>query len=352
MEWIKRNLLFVISGVVGVLLIGAAGYFLYLKIDENERINTELAGQIAELERLYKQDPHPGTETLDNIGAMKREEERVQSLLNQAKSLFIPIPPFQRTDDIGFKSVLEMTIAYLQQRATNAGISLPGGGVRGTGPYYFTFGTLRYPLQYPDGDIDGWLMQLSEMKSMCDVLFAAKINALEGIRRLPLAPKYDVLTVGQDFLQGVPAIYNGTYRLTPYEITFRGFSSEVAEALRGFTSPTNSFIVKMINVERSNYNPPPPPTPAPASASSRGGPVMPQAATRPRLSVEEERYGAGYANSSSKPSNPYAPRVAVIATQTNAGPVTLLAEKPLRVTMLVEVVKLTTAPNPAAKASQ
>src|ERR1041384_1620787 len=289
MEWVKRNLLFVISGVVGLLLIGAAGYFLYLKIDENERINTELAGQIAELERFYKMDPHPGTETLDNIGAMKREELRVQNLLNQAKSLFVPIPPYQRTDDKGFKTVLEMTIAYLQQRATNAGISLPSSSLRAQGgPYYFTFGTLRYPLQYPDGDIDGWLMQLSEMKSMCDVLFAAKINALEGIRRLPLAPKYDVMTMSADFLQGVPAISNSTYRLTPYEITFRGFSSEVADVLRGFTSPTNSFIVKMINVERSNYNPPPPPTPAPTAASSRGGPVSPTAVAPRRPSAQEE----------------------------------------------------------------
>ena len=82
-----------------------------------------------------------------------------------------------------------------------------------------------------------------------------------------------------------------------------------------------------------------------------GGPVR-AAPTRALTSDEEfkQRYGID-ANAQN---NRYAPRTSAIlipggaGAQTNKGPVTVLAEKPLRVTMLVEVVKLINPNKPAA----
>ena len=354
MPWIKRNLVFVISLMVGVILIGGAAYFLYNKIDQNEAIRQELDHQVTELKRLYNSDPSPGDDTVDNVAAVKHEEERIIKLMGETRSTFAPVLRFPggADDAQGFKSVLELTLAYLQQTATNAGITLPTGQRAMGGVYSFTFGQLRPPLQYPEGDIPGWLAQLSEVKTICDILFKAKINALEGIRRTPVAPKYDY---GADFLPpSVAAISNSVAIMTPYEVTFRGFGSEISSVLQGFIMSSNCYIVKTISVEHSNWVPP---VTLPQSVMVGPGGVPRPAAVARELTPDEQfilRYGK---DANSQNANRYAPRNAAILTpggagaQTNTGPPTVLAEKPLRVTMLVEVVKLinpnkTAATNP------
>ena len=42
--------------------------------------------------------------------------------------------------------------------------------------------------------------------------------------------------------------------LTPYQITFRAFSPEIAQVLSGFASSPHGFIVKGINVQRAEGN--------------------------------------------------------------------------------------------------
>lgn len=348
MPWIKRNLVFVISVIVGVILIGLAGYFLYSKIDQNEAIRQELDHQVTELKRLLGNDPSPADDA-DSVAAIKREEARVVKLMEESRGTFNPILPFPgKADDAqGFKSVLELTVAYLQQTATNAGIMLPSGQRAQGSVYAFTFGQLRPPLQYPEGDIPGWLAQLSEVKSICDILFKAKINALEGIRRIPMAPKYDF---GADFLPpSVPAISNNVAIMTPYEVTFRGFGSEIASVLQGFITSSNCYIVKTFSVDHSNWVPPITQT-TPTVLSPTG---VPRPAPPPRDLTPDEQFKLRYGiDANAQNVNRYAPRSPAILNpgapaQTNNGPVTVLAEKPLRVTMLVEVVRLINPNKPA-----
>ena len=112
--------------------------------------------------------------------------------------------------------------------------------------------------------------QLGEVKTICDVLFNSKINALDSIQREP---------VSADDTAGLPADYtadrsvtNNFAVCTPYTLTFRCFSTDLADALVGFASSKHGFVVKNISV-----------TPANMAQSGRSGanPNNPEPVTTP-----------------------------------------------------------------------
>jgi hypothetical protein len=70
--------------------------------------------------------------------------------------------------------------------------------------------------------------------------------------------------------------------LTPYTVTFRAFSPEIAQTLAGFASSPHGFIVESINVQPAGaalmgggpgmgMGAPPPPTPMPGAMPGKGG---------------------------------------------------------------------------------
>jgi hypothetical protein len=136
--------------------------------------------------------------------------------------------------------------------------------------------------------------------------------------------------------------------LAPYEVSFRCFSSELAAVLSGYASSPHGLIVRAINIEPAvaagssltgadlgGYSPyaaatgGPSEGPQPTRAQPRqpaGGGFNPYQATQP---------GGGY--------NPYATAAAPTPVRTapgRGGLPTLLDEKQIKVTMLVQVVKL------------
>ena len=143
------------------------------------------------------------------------------------------------------------------------------------------------------------------MKTISEILFAARVNSLDGIQRV---------RVSDDDANGPQADYfddhsvtNNLAVLTPYQITFRSFSPEIAQVLAGFASSPHGFIVRSINVQ-------------PAGAA---------AATAP-----ERRRRCRTATAADNPASP--PTV----VPGRGGLQTVLNEQLLRVTLVVEVVKL------------
>ena len=77
-------------------------------------------------------------------------------------------------------------------------------------------------------------MQLAEVKAICTVLFQAKINSLDNIRRERVSED-DLKGPQTDYLPE-KSVTNELAVLSPYEVTFRCFSSELAAVLAGFAS--------------------------------------------------------------------------------------------------------------------
>src|SRR5580765_3737907 len=73
MDWIKRNLFFVIGGVIALALLGGAGWYLYSKIDLNNQKWETLTKDYEQLKTLNTQNPHPGAGNVDNVAAAKEQ---------------------------------------------------------------------------------------------------------------------------------------------------------------------------------------------------------------------------------------------------------------------------------------
>ncbi len=90
------------------------------------------------------------------------------------------------------------------------------------------------------------------MKAISEILFAAGINALDGIQRMRVSAD-DASGPATDYLDDQP-VTNDLGVLTPYQVTFRGFSAEIARVLGGFAAAPHGFIVKTIKRPAGRFN--------------------------------------------------------------------------------------------------
>jgi hypothetical protein len=304
MGWIKRNLFFVIGGVLALGLLGAAGFYNYKSWSSNSAALAQLNEIYGTLRDLVNQKPSPGNDKINNTEAARDQERQVREWINQARKHFEPIEPIPspaagRVSSESFGDALRRTIDQLQHEADAANVIVPP-------KYDFSFGA-EFPLvKFAPDSLKALPKQLGEVKTISEILFAARINALDGVQRTR-ASADDAGGSQADYTDDQPAA-NNLAVITPYTVVFRAFSPEIAQVLAGFASSPNCFIVKSINVQ-------------PAGDASVGTPTM---------GMEPGRYQ---------------PTMGVPAPTTPAGGgrgglQTVLKEQLLRVTIDVELVKL------------
>ncbi len=278
MAWIKRNLLFAIGGILAIGLLGAAGYYNYKGWSHNTAAFEHLNQIYGTLRDLTGKKPSPGDEKTDNIKAAKDQELRMREWIRQASDSFQSIAPIPNAgsnavSSEAFAAALRRTIDQMQHEADTASVTLPP-------KYGFSFEAQRTRVTFQYGSLGALAEQLGEVKTIAEVLFAARVNDLDGIQRVRVSED-DASGPGSDYFEG-HGVTNNLGVLTPYQITFRSFTPEVGEVLAGFASSPHGFIVKSINVQPAGAMttaspdatappPPPPPGPAPAVIPGRGG---------------------------------------------------------------------------------
>jgi hypothetical protein len=355
MLWIKRNLGFVVGGAVALALMGFAGWFLYSQLRESRGVSEQLEQKLTELRSLYNRRPFPNT---NNIALAREQQGVIGKHQEEARRFFTPTGFEQKigpNDDEAFKNLLETTIYELHQSAKSHRVRVP------TNRFSFSFEAQRTKARFAAGSIPTLTTQLADVKAICAILFEARVNSLDGVRRVP-APNSDdqgSTAVASDYITYLDVRTNLVGVITPYEFTFRSFSGELAAALTGFQESKHGFIVKGVMVE-----------PAPATSHTRQAPRIIYQSTEqiqsqqtqstedmladrygiPRGGRERnalrDRYGIG-----DQPSTPTQPLPQVYRRplpRTPTGPVTVLKENPLKITLLVEVIRMNeTATEPA-----
>jgi hypothetical protein len=286
MDWIKRNLYFVIGTVLALAMLGGAGWYLWSKLNLNNQTWESLNKAYEDLKRLNGQNPHPGSGNVDNIGTAKQQVADLRAFQEKARGAFQKIPPIPdlpKITDRDFSFALSRTISALRSDATSSGVSLPPD-------YEFSFLAQSKMPSFKTNTLPLLAVQLGEVKAICDVLFGAKINALDLLRRERVSPE-DAAGAATDYVAD-KSITNELAVLTPYELTFRCFSPELASVLANFASSPQGFVVKTINVEAEGATPAvdltgnagtaePPVTPTPVRGPyARPGVPSPTAGTR------------------------------------------------------------------------
>ena len=351
MDWIKRNLYFLIGSFIALALMGLAGWYLYSKWQLNNDLLAKLDEQYAELKRLSQQNPHPGSGDVDNIKAAKDQQNQLRAYVQKARECFQPCPPIPvpetgKLTSQEFSSALSRTIDLMQRNAAKASVTLPPKDSSGQ-TYSFSFAAQRERLAYAPGSLEPLSVQLAEVKAICDVLCQAKINSLDFIRRERVSED-DQKGPSTDYIPE-KSVTNELAIIAPYEVSFRCFSAELAAVLAGFAAAPCGLIVKTINVESAPAAPPvteepgmPAPVPNPAYAPA------PRPEERPMSPADRmaRRYGfrpgAGGGPGRPPPPQPVQPVYVPppVAPANRGGLPIALEEKQLKVTLMLDAVKL------------
>jgi hypothetical protein len=335
MSWIKRNLAFVISLAVAVALLIGGAVYLFSAQSEAEAANGELEAKKNEYDTLVKREPYPNTK---NIDLAKEEQARFTELKSKALATFSQYPTFQTLDDATFKALLTRTIAELERSAERKGIKLPSAsdsGSAGSSKYNFTFSAQRRELRLPPNTLQPLALALTDIREFSEILFASKIHSLLHIKR-PAIGTNEIVGSGDILSKKVGTNTVIGAGIHPYEVQFQCFSSELGEVLNRFVGASNAYVLKTLNVDRSSDG----------SDTAEAAPVNPAAGMMAMMS----RYGLRPGMGTMPPAAQAAP------TATPAGKVgdIVLEQKPIKVTLGFEVVRLAPPPaaTPASKATR
>ena len=346
MDWIKRNVVFVIGAAIALLLMVGAGFYTWTGYSHHSVADEDLTTKYTELKRLTELNPNPGSGKVDNIKATREQEQTVRRMFAQAQRQFEPIPAIPEggtnVTAEAFANSLSRIITTLQREATNASVIL-------TPKYAFAFQQQSSLMKFAPGSMAPLSVQLGEVKVLAEVLIASKVNYLDSIQRERVSAD-DNVGPQTDYLD-FKTQTNDLALLTPYQFTFRCFTPELAQVLCGFASSPHGIIVKSFNVELA---------PVTAVETPQAAPVYYQpapTAEMPRRDPLADRYGMagryggmGGRDGYMRPQPTYAPPPVAAPMMVAPPPTTprpVLNEKQLKVTMLVDVVKLQPAKKPA-----
>lgn len=289
-------------------MLGGAGYYDWQSWSRN-------AAAFVRLNEIYDnlRNLKPSSGSEDNLTAVQDQTRRLREWNIQARNYFQPIKPIPSAagrSSEEFSQALSRTIAQMQHDAAAASVTLPPD-------YAFSFTAERNLMTFAPGSLGPLAEQLGEARTIADILYAAQVNTLESLQRVRVSAD-DLAGQQSDYISDSP-VTNEMAVLVPWQITFLAFSPEIAQVLEGFVASPHAIIVKGINVQ-------------PAEATATG-----QAPADNGLNGLD-RYGR-YATPAG-----VLPRRGIPALAGRAGRgglETVLDEKLLRVTVEIEIVKLT-----------
>jgi len=330
MAWVKRNLFFLIGSVIALALLGAAGFYLFTKNKLNTELSEKLDAEYGELNRLNSQNPHPGNAKVDNIKAAREQQKELRDFIARSGKFFEAIPPIPNPngedgltdkDSHEFASALRDTIKQMQRDAAAASVTLPPN-------YDFSFSAIKSKITFAPGSLQPLAVQLGEVRILCDALFHAKINSLDSLRRERVSSDDKEMA---DYTE-MQSVTNDLGVLTPYEITFHCFSSELAGVLGGLAGSPYAFIVKTMSVDSTGA------TIAANPDPTLGGniPAQPAFVPPPVNLGEAEQMRLRMAGMVPPPAA--VPNPAPVPGR--GGLQTVLNERPLKVNLVIELVKL------------
>ncbi len=279
MPWIKKNLTLVFGGLVGLALLAGSGFFLFSQLQRESEVDSQLVAKKDQWTSLNNQTPYPDEK---NIKAVREEAERVEKLAVELRSNIHPpdVPPV--TDTYRLRALIETAIVNLTREADEAGVTLPNN-------YAFTFQKLReLGGEFNSNAIPKIAMQVSQISTLCRVLFDAKVHSLDTLKRSPVLKEEGG---GADYLSS-KGLTNQWVMRTPYDLSFRSFSSELAGVIQGLAALDQCVVIKTLNVETTTL--PPRRFPMPGMTFAPPPQEQPTGSSGPTMSPElRARYGLG-----------------------------------------------------------
>jgi hypothetical protein len=297
--------------------LGVATWFLFAQMGGNAAADQTLTDLLDKRTQLWSAPVHPiGKGDVKNIEAARKDRARLGVFLKDISSV---VPVFSANfglDDQGFKSLLEKTIFQMGRSATNAGVGVPEA-------YAFSFAPIRGRFRFSSNSINPLVLQLGDVQALTAILVDSHVNTIDSIRRSPMTTDDQESASGSDFL-GLQVKTNEFTITMPYEVTFQSFTGEIADIVNRMMKADRCIVVKSIEVSQAGSS-------GSMGAYGEGRSVGGAEGGANRYAVLRSGMGRGGSyNTSQQPqygANPLQPTV-------------VLDSQPLRVTMLVDIVRL------------
>lgn len=315
MSWAKRNLYFLISGIVAVVLLGAAGWYCYSEWQGNSQSWDALQQAYGQLNTFSTK---PITASRENVDEARKQAKEMQSLNGDLRKFLSPIAPIPNTGKIDNRALAFAIRDTIRQLRVDA-----GPNITLTPDYAFSFSAQRDKAVYVEQSWGQLAQQLGEVKTICNILFSNRISSLDSIQREHTADDMSGMSQQPDYVDFVGAT-NGNIVTTPYQVTFRCFDAELGGVLASFANQPYGIMVRTLEVE---------PAEMAATEMNAQPQYQPQAPTYNNM-----RNPHDFPNPGAPAPAPVAPRAAAPAT-TGGLPI-IVDENRLKVSMQLEVVKI------------
>jgi hypothetical protein len=317
MAWVKKNLFILIAGVVSLAVLGYAILFVKQRMEADAEVTAQLDDSANKFKDLLNRKWHPGNEKQDNIKEAKEQIQRVRTFTDEMREYIKGAAMPTNLNNREFRGLLDTSLTQLRREAEEAGVTLPNTN------YWFTFTTYKTTVDFK-GDVSGLAAELEDIKSIMHIIFESRVPSIVSLRRSPVsATDY---TGSGDFLSDREVRTNDWAVISGYEVTFQGFSSELARLMEGFANYKQCFIVKSLGVAQA---------PEERKAAPPVMPVMPMAPMNPyatRGMTDDPRYRMQQIYRPPPPPPTKAP--------VGSGVKKVLDESQLRFTLLVDSVRL------------
>lgn len=261
MSWAKRNLYFLISCIVAVVLLGAAGWYCWTSYSANNDNWGKLTAAYDQMKQLAGKSPGPGNDATNNIQTAKEQTEEAKKRVAELQKFFTPvksIPDTNKLDNRMLAFAVRETVAQLRKGAQDKGVILPGAvlpgmGMPGAAPvasdFAFSFSLQMGKTVYDPNAFDMLAKQMGEVKTLCDVLFNARILNLDAVQRERTSDDSNQQNAGAaDYTDSI-SLTNGNTVITPYQVTFECFTPQLGTVLASFANQPHTVVVKTLNIQ-------------------------------------------------------------------------------------------------------
>ena len=265
MAWIKKNLGLLIAAVIS---LGALGYAVFF-VQQKKQADQDVTGQLNDAAEKYKslitRKVHPGNAQTDNIQKAKDELVKMRAFMEDMREYLKGPQLATNYNNQIFRAQLDTSVAQLRREAEEAGVTLPNTN------FWFTFTPYKSTVDFKN-DAGPLAAELEDIKEIMRIVYAARVNSLVALKRAAAAEGED--RASSDYIPNRNPRTNDWAVSTAYEVTFQGFSSELARVMEGLANAKQCFVVKNIGVaqapeERTKAAPPPPVYMPPATGMDR-----------------------------------------------------------------------------------
>lgn len=258
MAWVKKNLFLLVAGLISLAALGYAVFF----VQEKKKVDQEVTASLDEAAEKYKnlisRKVHPGNDKLDNIQRAKDELAHVRTFMEEMREYLKGPQIATNLNNQMFRAQLDTSIAELRRQGEEAGVALPNTN------FWFTFTSYKTTVDFK-GETVGLAAQLEDIKEIMKVIYTARVNSLVALKRGATSENENQGGAYSDYISGKYPKTNDWAVTTPYEVTFQGFSSELARVMEGMANAKQCFVVKTVGVAQAPEERSKTPAPVPYS---------------------------------------------------------------------------------------